>query len=125
MKERNTKQKEIILDVLKNNNIHPTIYEICDLVKKIDSSIGQATVYRNIKKFVSDGILYVIKTKSGIDRYDYYNGRAHFECLKCGSIADIYDDKLFEYIDNSLKNKGINIINYNLLIDGYCDKCNK
>lgn len=49
MNSRNTSQKNIILEVLKNNRSHPTAQELYTLVKEKDPTIGQATVYRNVK----------------------------------------------------------------------------
>ncbi len=125
MKSRNTKQKELILEVLKNTKMHPTIYELADMIATKDSTIGQATIYRNIKKFVNDGIIYVVKTKNGIDRYDYYNNHIHFECLTCGTIYDIYDEKIFKILQKKFQNNELNIQNYNITLDGYCKSCQK
>lgn len=125
MKSRNTKQKEIILEVLKNSNNHPTIYELYDMVSKKDNTIGKATVYRNVKKFVKEKKIFVIKTKSGIDRYDYYNQHAHFECLKCGVVYDICDDKIFKWLEKKFISSKFQINNYNILLDGYCEKCQR
>lgn len=121
--DRNTRQKALILETVKNNRIHPTIYQIYDLVQKQDPSIGQATVYRNIKKFVEQGKIFVVKTKKGIDRYDYYNQHIHFECLSCSEITDIFDDNLFKELKNKYEDSGKIVINYNLSIDGYCEQC--
>ena len=54
MNQRNTKQKELILKILDENRIHPTMQEIYELAKKEDQNIGQATIYRNINKLVED-----------------------------------------------------------------------
>lgn len=124
MNYRNTRQKYIILKVIKENRCHPTIAEICQSVQKLDSSIGQATVYRNVKKFLKDGKITQIKTKNGIDRYDYYPHSAHFECLACGRIFDISDDELLENISFQISGKD-NIIGYRLMLEGYCQDCEK
>ncbi len=125
MNNRKTKQKEIILEVIKNNRTHPTISEICKLVTNIDSTIGQATVYRNVKKFVEDGKVHVVKTKSGIDRFDYYNDHIHFECLNCKEVFDIFDEELFILLKDKFHSTDRTVINYNLSIDGYCENCSK
>ena len=121
--ERNTRQKNIILEVIKNNRIHPTIYEICKLVQDIDPTIGQATIYRNVKKFVEDGKIYIVKTRNGVDRYDYYNKHIHFECLNCGKIIDIKDDELFLELEKKLSERKEKIVDYKVSLDGYCEKC--
>ena len=50
MKRRDTKQMNVILDIMKNDRSHPTIQELCEKVATVDSSIGQATVYSNVSK---------------------------------------------------------------------------
>ena len=42
MNTRNTKQKEIILNTLRQMHSHPTIMDLYEQVQKVDSSIGQA-----------------------------------------------------------------------------------
>jgi len=123
MDSRNTRQKYTVLKVIKENKNHPTIAEICERVEQIDSSIGQATVYRNVKRFLNEGKIFQLKTKSGIDRYDYYKDHFHFECLNCGKITDIYDNELLQNLTNTFSNREETIINYNLMLEGYCNKC--
>ena len=121
--DRNTRQKDLILKVIRNSNNHPSIYEICKLVQEIDSTIGQATIYRNVKKFVQNGKIYFVKTRNGIDRYDYCNRHLHFECLRCGKIIDIENDDLFLKLDEKMRLRKEEIIDYNLSLNGYCEEC--
>lgn len=125
MNSRNTSQKNIILEVLKNNRSHPTAQKLYTLVKEKDPTIGQATVYRNVKRFVEENKIYIVKTQSGVDRYDYYDGHVHFECLKCGKIIDIFDDELLTIVQKHFKNRSEKIEHYKVLLDGYCDECKK
>lgn len=123
MESRNTRQKYVVLKVIKESKDHPTIAEICKMVERVDDSIGQATVYRNVKKFVDEGKIFQIKTKSGVDRYDYYTDHIHFECLNCGKIIDINDDNLLTELSNRFKDRCEIIKNYNLMLEGYCIDC--
>ena len=123
MDQRNTRQKYVVLKIIRDSKDHPTISEIYEKVQNIDPSIGQATVYRNVKRFLDEGKIYQIKTKNGIDRYDYYTDHVHFECLKCGNIIDIVDDEMLVSIKNRYQNRNEKIINYNLMIEGFCNKC--
>jgi len=123
MDQRNTRQKYVVLKIIRDSKDHPTIAEICERVQKIDSSIGQATVYRNVKRFLDEGKIYQIKTKSGIDRYDYYTDHIHFECLNCGNIVDIMDSEMLDFIKSRYQDRVEDISNYNLMIEGFCEKC--
>ena len=125
MNSRNTNQKKIILDTLSSLKNHPTIYELHDKIKEIDSNIGVATVYRNIKKFVGDGTVFVVKTQNGTDRYDYYGNHAHFECIRCRKIIDLYDDEFEEKIKMKTSDNDLEFVNFNIMINGYCQECQK
>lgn len=125
MNSRNTNQKKIILDTLSSLKTHPTIYELHEKVKEIDSNIGVATVYRNIKKFVADGKAFVVKTQNGTDRYDYYGNHIHFECLNCGKLIDLYDDKFINLLKEKAYDNNLKFLNCNVMINGYCKNCQK
>ena len=107
MKRRNTKQMNVILDIMKNDRSHPTIQELCEKVTTVDSSIGQATVYRNV----------------GIDHYDYIkNPHYHLYCYKCLKLYDVFDES---YFDKSLieKKHNVKIDSSSVLFYGVCSNC--
>ena len=125
MNSRNTNQKKIILETLVETKTHPTISELYKLILEKNSSIGKATLYRNIKKFIKENKIKVIKTKKGIVRYDYSSKHIHYECLSCGNIFDIYDDEFLTILNSRKWIENKNIIDFNFIIYGYCDDCNK
>lgn len=127
METRNTRQLEIILEVMKikENMFHPTAGEIVNLVLGYDSSIGQATVYRNINKLVEEGLLIKIPTDNNF-RYDINtNTHAHLICFKCNKVFDLFDENYQESLKKLEKNNNIKITNSNLILKGYCESCNK
>lgn len=90
---RNTKQKKMIYDVLVKERCHPTIQELYLQVSKLDPSIGQATVYRNINRLVEEKKVIRFVLANGVIRYDatafpHY----HFLCNQCENIYDFYDE---------------------------------
>lgn len=121
MKRRNTKQMNVILDIMKNDRSHPTIQELCEKVMTVDSSIGQATVYRNVSKLCEEGIL--TKISVGIDHYDYIkNPHYHLYCYKCLKLYDVFDES---YFDKSLieKKHNVKIDSSSVLFYGVCSNC--
>ena len=123
---RNTKQKQVILEALKKNKLHPTIQELYQDVLDIDESVGQATVYRNVNRLVEEGKIIKIPTTLGIDHYDAdINPHYHLYCEECEKIYDIFDEdyyKLTKRVENEYQvkiNKGI------ILFEGICSKCYK
>ena len=125
MNERNTKQKEIILQVIKQDKTHPTIKEITRKVKKIDKTIGQATIYRNVNKLVKDEKIKKLKINTNTYRYDCdISNHSHFLCKKCLQVFDIFNFEI-NNIDLLEKSNKINIESYSVFFEGICKTCNK
>lgn len=126
METRNTKQKEVILNVLKEkeNMFHPTAQDLVRLVLERDSSIGQATVYRNINRLVEEGILLKIPTNNNF-RYDINtHTHAHLSCKECGSVIDLFDGDYQKIIGNLENKYKVKIDDTNLIFNGLCEVCN-
>ncbi len=126
MEKRNTKQKEIILDILskKENMFHPTAGDLVKLVLKSNPTIGQATVYRNINKLVNEGILLKIPTTNNF-RYDINtHTHAHLTCKECGSVIDLYDGDYQKIVSNLESKYNVKIDDTNLIFNGLCEDCN-
>lgn len=118
--ERNTRQQQQILEILKETKSHPTIKELCDLVNSKYPNIGQATIYRTINKLVLDDKILRIACPNGI-HYDYHKEHYHFYCLRCGKIIDL--DLNHDFIVNLLSDKDLNIFKVDLLLEGVCPNC--
>lgn len=126
MISRNTRQKEIILDILKHNQTHPTIQEIYAYSKKIHPKIGQATVYRNINKLVEEGKIIKLSTNNNSYHYDInINQHDHLLCKKCGRISDLYDNDYKDIINKIEKNDNIKVEKITVLLEGICQYCYK
>ena len=124
MKERNTKQKELILKELENDYTHPTILELYEKLRKKNPKIGKATVYRNISKLVEEGKVRKVLTTDGIDHYDGdCSNHSHFMCNICHKLYDLYDVDTDILISKAKKNHSFSISNASVLFEGICDKC--
>ena len=125
MNTRNTKQKELILDILHNNRTHPTIHEIYEYAKKKDSSIGQATIYRNVNRLVEEKkVLKLPNSTNDSFHYDINTEQhIHFICNKCCRIIDIFDNDYKKYLKDIEKNHSLSINKTNIILEGLCDNC--
>ena len=123
MKKRNTIQKQIIMDCLKNTKTHPTAYELYELVKEKEPSIGQATVYRTLKSMVNSNNILIISNTNGINHYDGdRTPHSHLICSECGKITDIFDFSNNEI--SEIENKySCKINNKNIIYSGICKNC--
>lgn len=115
---RNTKQKNVILDIINNSYDHLTAYQIYDIARNKIPNISLGTVYRNLSNLVTEGKIRKLKV-DGVDRFDRNIKHSHFICHQCGNIIDIYDGISFnnEYVDGNL------VMDYDIKIIGICKKC--
>ena len=124
---RNTKQKEIILDILEHNRIHPTIHEIYELAKEKYPTIGQATIYRNVNRLVDEGKILKIPNRTN-DSYHYdinISSHDHLLCKGCGKIIDIFDNDYSKIFNTIEKTNSVKIDKAIILLEGFCSNCNK
>lgn len=116
---RNTKQKDLILDIINNNSCHMTAEDVYKECIKSIPNISLGTVYRNLNNLVGKKKIRRIKMPNNIDRFDKNIIHSHVICNKCGKIDDVFSDfniktpNLIEY----------EIIDYDLCFNGICKNC--
>lgn len=124
MNSRNTKQKELILNIL-NQKTHPTIQDIYTYAKKQYPNIGQATIYRNVNRLVEERK--IVKLPNSDNESYHYDGNVlphdHLICKHCGKIIDIFDNNYDEILDKIEKNNSIKIDKIVVLLEGTCTSC--
>jgi len=88
--ERNTVQRQIIIDTLKSVDNHPSVDELYSMIQEKHPSISKATVYRNVRQLADRGIILQIAVTNDVSRYDgCATEHYHFICESCGQIFDI------------------------------------
>lgn len=119
---RNTKQKQLILQIINNNINHLNAFEVYEEARKSMPNISLGTVYRNLNMLIEEKNARRLKAANGIDRFDNTKTQHHhFVCMKCGKYYDIFD-KI--ELKNLKENYGI-IKNYEVQINGICNDCLK
>lgn len=115
---RNTKQRDVIFEIVNNSYDHLTAYQVYEQARSVIPNISLGTVYRNLSNLTEEGKIRKIDVY-GIDRYDKDDLHAHFVCIKCQSIIDVFDTLLTKdkYIDGNL------VMDYDIKIKGICKKC--
>lgn len=87
---RMTRQRKIILTVLKNTQIHPTADWIYEKVKKKIPNISLGTVYRNLRILKETGKIRELNYGSSYSRFDgNCSNHYHFVCRDCGAVSDV------------------------------------
>ncbi|MGA6993446.1 MAG: transcriptional repressor [Candidatus Deferrimicrobiaceae bacterium] len=90
-KSRNTKQRSVILEILRKGGFHPTAEAIYHEARKVLPNISLGTVYRNLNFLRKQGMVREIRTNS--ETSSLFEGKcsphAHFHCTMCQAVFDI------------------------------------
>ena len=96
-----SKQREIILDVLTKNAIHPTAEELLEILKRDNLNVGMTTLYRNLNQLAQTGM---IKKIDGLESPAHFDHNTfehyHFICKKCNRVFDIPQEVAPDIIKN-------------------------
>ena len=92
-----SKQRELILQTVTQNPIHPTADAVYEQVRRENPKISLGTVYRNLNFLSELGILRKIPMPVGSDRFDgRLDEHYHMICDCCGRVFDVECDSLQE-----------------------------
>ncbi len=95
---RQTKQRRAILDAVLVLGPHVDAETIALQARKIDTSIGLATVYRTLQLMTDAGLL--VERQFGKERTQFefadeeHEHHDHLICNRCGVIVEFYDEAL-------------------------------
>ena len=88
--ERSTKQRAAIQDALKRLGRPLLPQELLAEAQKSVPNLSLATIYRNIKGLVADGLVEVVSLPGETDRYEVHkHHHHHFHCNTCLQVTDI------------------------------------
>src|SRR3989441_7060695 len=86
---RLTRQRRIILEVVRATDAHPTAALVYWRVRRRLPRVSLATVYRNLRTLAAEGFLTERADPSGV-RFDGNTApHDHFTCVACGRIYDV------------------------------------
>ncbi|MBI5190437.1 MAG: transcriptional repressor [Nitrospirae bacterium] len=124
IKHRMTRQKRVILDVLKGTDTHPTADWVYEKVKKKIPNISLGTVYRNLNILKSQGEILELNFGKGFSRFDgNVSYHYHFTCEHCGRIRDV-ESPMFEHLNEEVgRNIGHKVSRHRLEFYGECTDC--
>jgi len=90
-KSRNTRQRVVILDILRETTAHPTAERIYRQARRAIPNISLGTVYRNLNFLRDQGLVREIRpSDGGSSRFEgVQTPHAHFHCVGCNGLMDI------------------------------------
>ena len=119
-----SKQRELILNVVKENSVHPTADFIYEYLKKDNPNLSLGTVYRNLSQLVEHGFIRKVSIPGYPDRFDgKLCDHSHMICAKCGEVLDIESDLLKNIPSNISDELEVKIISCNISFQGICKRC--
>lgn len=125
---RSTRQRGLILEVFVTAGRHLSAEELYALVKKADSRIGYATVYRTLKLMAQAGVAHERRFEDGVTRFEYDATESHHDhliCNRCGRIIEFENEQIEELQRVVAKKNRFQVQSHKLELYGFCDKCRK
>jgi len=122
-----TKQRELILQFLYENDEHYTPEDIYMLLKKENPNIniGIATVYRTLTLLENEGIASSISFGAQGKKYELglKKHHDHLICSKCGDIIEFYDETIEKQQEEIAEKFNFKMTDHTMKIVGLCEKC--
>ena len=114
---------QLVFDSLKKLNTHANVEQVYDDVVIHHPTITKATVYRNLKRMESLGMVLDIGNFDGAVRYDHNcHDHAHLFCDECGRVFDV-DGNFGDLCSHAIAPDGVEIRNFQLTFSGLCRDC--
>ena len=124
--QRMTRQKKIIVDILRSTKSHPTADWIYEQAKKTIPDLSLGTVYRNLNILKESGEIMELNYGSSYSRFDGNPmNHYHFHCTECGKIYDVDLPEQCKLLDQELVVDGHLLKSHRLEFYGTCRECRK
>lgn len=124
-----TKQREILLKCLYNNNIHITPENLCSYIKELHPhlNIGIATVYRTLNLLEDAGIVTSLSFGAHGKKFELANKphHDHMICKNCAVIIEFEDSIIENQQIEIAKKHNFTLTGHLMQLYGICDECAK
>jgi Fur family peroxide stress response transcriptional regulator len=123
---RMTKQKKVILDVLRGTMSHPSADWVYEEAQKIVPDISLGTVYRNLNILRDMGEILELNYGSTYSRYDGNpENHYHFFCQGCSRLFDV-SIPVYQGLDKMVMDTtGFAVKHHRMEFYGLCEECKK
>ena len=122
-----TKQREIILESLYNNQEHLTPELLHDVIQNRfpDIKIGIATVYRTLSLLEDSEMVTSLSFGAAGKKYelDNKNHHDHMICTQCNNIIEFVNDDIERLQEEVARKINFKISNHSMQIYGTCQTC--
>jgi Fur family ferric uptake transcriptional regulator len=123
---KSTRQRNRILEALLASRGHLSAEELYLLVKKADSRIGYATVYRTLKLLTDAGLAHERRFADGVTRFEQTAAEKHHDhliCTRCGKIIEFENQQIEKLQKDVAKMNQFTVQSHKLELYGLCEAC--
>ncbi len=121
-----TKQREVVLQVIRETEAHLTANEVFDKSKQLLPTISFATVYNSLRYLKDAGHIAEISFGNGASRFDSLTSRHdHAICTKCGKLVDMDIELPIEVVNFAAQFSKFKLESIELTLRGLCPECSK
>ncbi|MCE5267427.1 MAG: transcriptional repressor [Planctomycetaceae bacterium] len=122
--QRNTQQRQAVLEELRKLTSHPTAATLYEIVRRRLPKISLGTVYRNLELLTRLGTIQKLEVGGEEARYDGNVQRhGHVRCVKCGRVDDI-DAPSLDLSGGTANDSGAyQLLDYRIQFLGICPQC--
>jgi len=121
---RQTAQRTIVLDVVKESDEHLTAGEVFERVRQRDPRVAYGTVYRSLHLLARHGLIQELTFADQASRYDGRTDRHdHVHCLQCGLLVDVEVPMALTARHIAEERSGFAITSHHTVFAGTCPDC--
>ena len=119
------RKRNAILACLQGTTSHPSAEMVYEMLQKEHPDISLATVYRNLARFKSQGLVSSVATVRGVERFDATTQpHVHFICSSCDAVIDLPQMEIPESLSVEAEaTSGCRVQDCRLTFTGLCGKC--
>ncbi len=123
----NTKQKDLILNVIKNKK---SSFIVKDIYEELNKKVGLTTIYRFIDELLSLGVIDKSISSNNTVYYRYLEKCSHdnhfyLKCDNCGEMIHVDCDCIKDLSKHINEKHQFFLNNNHIIINGICKKCLK
>lgn len=124
VKNRNTLQRRIVLETVRNMTNHPDAEKIYEKISAEHPLVSKATVYRNLKLLASQGQILHIPIPNGADCFDFNClPHYHIKCRSCGGVFDVDMPYQKDICSSIVNTRGFTVESHQIVFSGLCPDC--
>jgi len=127
LNRRNTKQRQLILEIIDRADEHLDAEQIYERARQISPSISLSTVYRNLQLFTEAGLLAEHQFDGLRRRYEIATRSRHHHliCIGCGRIFEFSCPSSDRLQTRITREKGFRVTDAEVRLVGYCPECQR